>query len=121
MNTQYRSVCGLYLPNPSDIGTPIKYIDYNGVCYLGRESLEPYSSFYERFKRVGTRKFEDLEDIPVIGISERFPVAAIISNEKYDELVESLNVEPSPEIIPFILAVVAIDAGLIATMWAQAM
>ena len=80
---------------------------------------------YSNFTLLGFKETDNqgMHAIPIIGIEKNTPVAAIVEDSIIREIQEALPQEGafSIAVVPFILAVVAIDAGLIATMWAVAM
>ena len=102
---------------------------YNDVYYLGRQSIEPFK--YSKFTFLGFKETNDqqIPAIPVIGIDENNPVAAIVDDSVIRKMKVALMKDALPKEdeytismapVAFILAVVAIDATLQAAMWAVA-
>ena len=116
--------CQRYLDSSSS-DAPLS-VFYNGVCYLGRQSIETFK--YSDYVFLGFKETDHwmTEAIPIIGIDKDTPVAAIVDDRTIREMQGALydqgyggdDSDVSIAVIPFIIAVVAIDAGLIATMWA---
>ena len=122
------NTCEVYL-NASDSKTPL-CVFYNDVCYLGRQSI--YNFRYSEFVFLGFKETDHslMPAIPIIGINENQPVAAIVDDSIVREIQSALEKDVNAEQgqyntiamapVAVILAVAAIDAGLIATMWAVA-
>lgn len=129
MNEGKADPCSAYLKS-STADAPLS-VYYNNVCYLGRQSIEQFK--YSDYTFLGFKETEHwaMPATPIIGIDSDTPVAAIVDDSVIKDIQkELLNNHLNPDqflnqpvtaVIPFILAVVAIDAGLIATMWAVAL
>ena len=111
--------CNFYL-GASGSDAPM-HVFYKDVCYLGRQSIDPFK--YSDFIFLGFKETErSVPSFPVIGIDQSKPVAAIVDDRTVQEIQGALPQEGANKLapVPFMLAVVAIDAGLIGTMWAVA-
>jgi len=115
------SICGAYIPPAAALASIPQYVDYDGICYISKSTFEYYGEFYSKFSSLGNVPKDDVGEIPVIGIDPSQPVAVIINDDQFEEMLSYVDNSASLKVIPFIVAIVAIDAGLIATMWAAAL
>ena len=120
MNDATENSCEIYL-KASNSNNP-QSLFYNNVCYLGRQSIETFK--YANFTLLGFKETEhpSMPTIPIIGIDQNKPIAAIVEDSIIYEMKQALpeENEKSVAVVPFIMAVVAIDAALLGTMWAVA-
>lgn len=124
VNAQSAADCEIYLKSTTADGPMIAF--HEGVCYLGRESINPFK--YADYVFLGFKETDHwtMPAIPIIGIDQEKAVAAIVDNSVVFEIIKEQNniltdeEQPITAVVPFIMAVVAIDAALIGTMWAVA-
>lgn len=117
MTAKKNNPCSLYLPDESEITTPIKHYNYDGICYLGKESIAPYKKFYSKFKKIGSEDFGDNVIVDFYGINEDKSVAGVMSNDAHDHLVNRLENEGSEKLSGWVKTLIDVALFLIGKLW----